>query len=243
MGMWIANGSIHESIVRETLYYAMIVNGYVAKRGEQATLATLNSGLNAGKAHPRPRLTQNDPARLAVDPNAFRMRDPAPANVKRFVRLLRGDSIDAKAVHWLWTGFVPSGKLTILAGAGGTGKSTLAFGLAAIVTTAGVWPDGTRCVAPGNVLIWSSEDDPADTIAPRIMAAGANASRYGVIEGTRNERGDNAPFDPANDMEALREAVKRIGGISLLIIDPIVSAVMPTSHLQSEAMADLGQWS
>lgn len=106
-------------------------------------------------------------------------------------------------------------------------------------STGGIWPDGTRCAAPGNVLIWSSEDDPADTIKPRLTAGGADASRCGVIEGTRNERNENRPFDPANDMEALREAIKGIGGLSLLIIDPIVSAVTGDMHKANDVRRNL----
>jgi hypothetical protein len=254
MGTLVANGSIEESAVRDALYHAMITNGYVAKHGEKVTLGTLNSGLNAGKTKPRSLIAQADLVPVTIAPNAFRIRSETPKNSKplhlseplnpvrdgkRSVTLLRGFEIEAKPLHWLWHGFLPSGKLTILAGAGGTGKSTLAFGLAAIVTSAGMWPDGTRCSAPGNVLIWSSEDDPADTIKPRMTAAGADASRYGVIEGTHNERGDKGPFDPATDMEALREAVKGIGGISLLIIDPIVSAVTGDMHKANDVRRNL----
>jgi hypothetical protein len=254
IGTLVANGSIEESTVREALFRAATINGHVEKHGNKGTLDTLNSGLNAGKTKPRPRVAQSDLAPVAVDPNAFRIREmptmnsrPSQPSVplnsapngKRSVTLLRGSDIEAKAVRWLWRGFLPSGKLTILAGAGGTGKSTLAFGLAAIVTTAGLLPDGTRCSTSGNVLIWSSEDDPADTIKPRMTAAGADASRYGVIDGTRNERGDKGPFDPATDMHALRGAVKGIGGVSLLIIDPILSAVSGDMHKANDVRRNL----
>ncbi len=85
--------------------------------------------------------------------------------------------IEEQPITWLWNGFLPAAKLTLLAGAGGTGKSTIAFSFAAIITTGGEWPDGTRCNQPGNVVIWSSEDDPADTIKPRLMAMQADTQR------------------------------------------------------------------
>jgi putative DNA primase/helicase len=72
-----------------------------------------------------------------------------------------------------------------------------------------------------------------------MTVAGADASRYGVIDGTRSERGDKGPFDPANDMEALREAIKGIGGVSLLIIDPIVSAVTGDMHKANDVRRNL----
>jgi hypothetical protein len=74
LGTLVANGSIEESTVREVLHRAMITNGYVTKRGEQVMFATLNSGLNAGKTKPRPRVAQADLAPVAIDPNAFKIR-------------------------------------------------------------------------------------------------------------------------------------------------------------------------
>ncbi len=254
LGTLVANGSIEESTVREALYHAATINRHVEKHGKEKTLDTINSGLNVGKTKPRPLLAQFDSV-VEVDLNAFRVRSETPTinnqpshptapqnpirNSKRSVELVRGSEIEAKSVDWLWNGFLPLGKLTILAGAGGTGKSTLAFGLAAIVTTGGILPDGTRLGTFGNVLIWSSEDDPADTIKPRMTAAGADEFRYGIIDGTRDERGEQRPFDPANDMDALREAIKGIGGVSLLIIDPIVSAVSGDMHKANDVRRSL----
>jgi putative DNA primase/helicase len=163
----------------------------------------------------------------------------AQVSGKRSVNLLQGSEIEAKPVTWIWEGYLPSGKLTLLAGAGGTGKSTIAFNLAATITNAGVWPDGTRCSGAGNVLVWSSEDDPADTIKPRLMAVGANERRYGVISGVSDEQGISCPFDAARDMDGLRESVTRIGGISLLIIDPIVTAVIGDMHKANDVRRSL----
>jgi hypothetical protein len=90
-----------------------------------------------------------------------------------------------------------------------------------------------------NVLIWSSEDDPADTIKPRLMAVGANEQRYGVIQGVTDEHGLSCPFDAGRDMDGLRESVRGIGGISLLIIDPIVSAVSGDMHKANDVRRSL----
>jgi hypothetical protein len=122
------------------------------------------------------------------------------------------------------------GKLHILAGAGGTGKTTLLLGLIATITTGGRWPDGSLCNEPGNALIWSSEDDPADTLVPRLAAAGADLTRVHIIQGRINAQGDADPFDPANDIALLRATAHEIGGVSLLMLDPIVSAVKGDMH-------------
>jgi putative DNA primase/helicase len=164
---------------------------------------------------------------------------PSKRSAKRSVALLQGAEIAERPIHWLWNGYLPQGKLTLLAGAGGTGKSTIAFNLAATITNGGLWADGSRCNIAGNVLIWSSEDDPADTIKPRLMAVGANDRRYGIISGTIDEQGMSCPFDAARDMDALREAVGSIGGVSLLIIDPIVSAVSGDMHKANDVRRSL----
>ncbi len=122
-------------------------------------------------------------------------------------------------------------KLHILAGAPGTGKTTIACDLAARLTVDGYWPDGTRAQG-GNVLIWSGEDDPSDTLAPRLKAMGADMSQVYFVVGVKEGTG-NRPFDPATDMAALAEAVAVIKPV-LLIVDPIVSAVAGDSHKNTE---------
>src|SRR5690242_9805644 len=93
------------------------------------------------------------------------------------VRLVRGSSVAPKKYDWLWQGWLAKGKLHVLAGKKGAGKSTLVFSLfAAITADAGRWPDGTKAPS-GSVLVWSSEDDFEDTILPRFLAAGGNPDR------------------------------------------------------------------
>lgn len=156
------------------------------------------------------------------------------------VTLLCAADVQELPIHWLWDGWIARGKLSILAGSAGTGKTTLALGLAATVTTGGAWPDGVRCVEPGNVLIWSSEDDPADTLKPRLMACGADVRRVFFVQGVADElTGEILPFDPARDIPTLNAAVSAIGGASLLLIDPIVSAVAGDMHRANDVRRGL----
>lgn len=146
------------------------------------------------------------------------------------VNAVSAATIKPVAIRWLWPGWLAKGKLHILAGAGGTGKTTLLISLIATITTGGRWPDGSRCSEPGNALIWSSEDDPADTLVPRLAAAGADLNRVHIIQGRTNAQGEVDPFDPANDIALLRATANEIGGVSLLMLDPIVSAVKGDMH-------------
>jgi hypothetical protein len=155
------------------------------------------------------------------------------------VTLTMMTEVREKPIKWLWPGFLPSGMLTLLCGSGGTGKSTLAFSIASIVSRGGLWPDGSKCDEAGNVLIYSSEDDVARTIKPRLILAGADQSRVGTIDGIR--RGDGSPlaFDPASDIDSLRDAVWELGGISLLVIDPIVNAITGDMHKANDVRRGL----
>lgn len=150
---------------------------------------------------------------------------PAPVSPLWRAELTAAAAIKPTAIRWLWPGWLPRGKLAILAGAGGSGKTTLVIGLIGTLSSGGVWPDGERCAERGNSIIWSSEDDPADTLVPRLIAAGADLSKVHFVEGRINGLGEREPFDPARDFDLLKEAVLSIGSVSLLLLDPIVNLV------------------
>jgi len=161
------------------------------------------------------------------------------------VHLINGATIRPAPIDWLWDGWLAAGKLHILAGAPGTGKTTLALALAAALTTRGYWPDGSRVRTVGDVLIWSGEDDPTDTLAPRLLACGADMRRVHFVGSVRD--GDvHRPFDPASHMPELSDAATRVGNVRLLICDPVVSAVTGDSHKNTEVrralqpLVDLG---
>ena len=148
------------------------------------------------------------------------------------VQLTCANEIKPKPIDWLWDGWLARGKLEVLSGIAGTGKTTLAISLAATVSIGGKFPDGTRSPI-GSVLIWSGEDSAKDTLVPRFMAAGADLSKIHFIGDV--EHGDQMrSFDPAIDIAALNNAAAKIDNISLLIVDPIVNAVAGDSHKNGE---------
>ena len=169
---------------------------------------------------------------LALPDDEVDVSCAAGKKAKPEVLLLNGADLTPEPVRWLWSGWLALGKLHILAGAPGQGKTTIALAFAATVTNGGHWPDGTRC-EPGKILIWSGEDDPADTLLPRLLAAGADRSNCYFVSGTRID-GEVQPFDPARDMAALETQAQRIGGVKLLVVDPVVSAVTGDSHKNTE---------
>ena len=153
-------------------------------------------------------------------------------------------TLKPEPVSWLWEGWLALGKFHVLAGAPGQGKTTLALAIMALITNGGRWPDGSHCPA-GNVLMWSGEDDPADTLLPRLLAMGADPDRVFFVTGTRMA-GEVCPFDPARDMAQLMAQAEAIGDVRLLVVDPVVSAVAGDSHKNTEVrralqpLVDLG---
>ena len=173
---------------------------------------------------------------LFVDPRSIPGAEPARDAPER-VELIRADGLTPQPIRWLWPGWLAKGKLHVLAGAPGTGKTTIAIDLAACVTSGRPLPSGWR-PERGNVLIWSGEDDPADTLVPRLLAAGADVTRVHCVGDVRGPDGPR-PFDPAHDVDKLAAACAGIDNIALLIVDPLVSAVAGDSHKNAEVRRGL----
>lgn len=162
--------------------------------------------------------------------------DNAPASG---VILTRGSDVDLEAVDWVWDGWLAAGKLHLLAGQPGTGKTTIALALAATVSAGGQWPDGTPLQGtPGDVIIWSGEDDIRDTIAPRLVAAGADMHRIHIVAGMRSHS-TTFPFDPAAHLASLSDAAEKLPQLRLVVIDPVVAVVSGNSHRNAEVRRGL----
>ncbi len=150
---------------------------------------------------------------------------------KGSVDLVCALDIKPEPVSWVWEGYIAQGKVHILAGPAGHGKTTILLALGATITIGGRWPDGSWAEV-GDIAIWSGEDAPADTIIPRLISCGADLSRVHIVNGVLAD-GENRSFDPSVDIPLLREALAG-KNIKMLIIDPIVSAVGGDSHKNAE---------
>jgi len=133
----------------------------------------------------------------------------------------RLSTVEPETVRWLWRDRIPLGKLTVLDGDPGLGKSTLLLDLAARVTTGTAMPDGAPA-ENGLVILVTGEDGIADTVRPRFDAAGGDAERLNVLEAVRDDRGVR-PLSLPEDVAALRATLLPLKRARLIIVDPFVA--------------------
>jgi hypothetical protein len=124
-------------------------------------------------------------------------------------------------VSWIWPNYVPANKITVVEGDPSRGKSLMVADLVARVTTGRTMPDGSigDLVGPVNVLILASEDDAADTLRPRLEAAGADLSRVYLWETVTNDQVTRMPLLP-EDLAQMASIINEIDA-KLVVIDPL----------------------
>ena len=128
------------------------------------------------------------------------------------LNLISMSEINAEEVQWLWYPYIPLGKLTILQGDPGEGKTSFILAVIAALTRGEPLPECERAAEPMNVIYQTAEDGLADTIKPRLESAGADCTRVLVIdEGKRELTLCDA---------RLEEAIRRTGA-KLIVLDPL----------------------
>jgi putative DNA primase/helicase len=125
--------------------------------------------------------------------------------------------VESRPVEWLWRNWVPKGKLTLLVGDPGVGKSLATLSLAASVTSGRPMPDGTRCMR-GTVLLLNAEDSVEDTVRPRLEAAEADLSLCRSL--AFSDESGRVTVQVPGQLEQLREAIRKHEP-ALVVIDPI----------------------
>ena len=177
----------------------------------------------------RPRATRND--RQRAEPFA-----PGSAPLGVCVA-----DVEPEPVRWMWPGRLSAGKVHLLDGDPGTGKSTIYSFLAACVTAGVPWPDGALVPASarGGVVIVTAEDDVATTIRPRLEAAGADVSRVSVVGVIPTPNGaGRLPVLP-DDVALIVGECDRIGA-RLLVFDPVTAYLGDiNSHRDSDVRGGL----
>ncbi|MGP3923893.1 AAA family ATPase [Streptomyces sp. 8N616] len=149
--------------------------------------------------------------------------DPVPAPAAPMVRVVRLSTVRRKPITWLWDRYMPTGKLTLVEGDPGDGKSTMTCDLAARISAGRPMPDGSPTVP---VLFLTAEDGVEDTIAPRLEAARADMARVMVLTeiGEQDERGavHARPVELPADLPHLARIIRE-DGVRMVVIDPLMA--------------------
>ena len=136
------------------------------------------------------------------------------------------DSIKEKDIEWLWYPYIPFGKLTLVEGDPGEGKSTLMLNIASLLSTGSPLPASITHIDPITVIYQCSEDDIADTIKPRLIQAGADCSKIAYIV----DDDCSLCMDDIRIEETIRKTSAR-----LLILDPIQSFLSHDADMSNAA--------
>ncbi len=131
---------------------------------------------------------------------------------KTELKLIHMSEIESEEVSWLWYPFIPYGKLTIVQGDPGDGKTTFVLNVAAKLSKAEALDETMKCEEPIHIIYQTAEDGLADTVKPRLEKAGADCTRISVI--------DESDKSLSMVDERLEEALQRTNA-KLLILDPI----------------------
>jgi putative DNA primase/helicase len=165
-------------------------------------------------------------------------KDKAPpskktnGNSKPRLVVTRASDIKAEKVKWLWPGRFSRGNVSIIAGEPGLGKSQIAAKLAATVSRGRKWPCKEGSAPKGHVIMIIAEDGAADTVRPRLEAAGANLKRVSIIKEVADRTTDPRPFRLLADLDRLDQVIGNVRDPQLVIIDPLSACLTPVDGQQ-----------
>ena len=128
------------------------------------------------------------------------------------LEIIKASEIKIEAIDWLWFPYIPFGKVTILQGDPGCGKTMVALDIAARLSSGNPLPFTDSCTEPINVIYQTAEDGWGDTIKPRLLTAGADCSRIMLIEEKES---------PLSFSDRRLEQAITCSGSRLLILDPL----------------------
>ena len=161
--------------------------------------------------------------------------------------VIDASTVTPKPINWLWPGRMALGKLSILAGDPGGGKSTVTCDMAARVSTGTCWPDNVFAEAPrGTVIMLNCEDDIEDTIVPRLNKHAADLTKIKFIPCVTDALNGNRErqMNLADDMRAIEAVVEQVGDCKLIVIDPITAHMGDVdSNCNAEVRGILAPWS
>lgn len=166
-----------------------------------------------------------------VDLSFSAPRQPDPPTPRPSAVTTRLSHVAPRPVAWLWDRWLPLGKLSILGGHPGVGKSMLSAGIAATLSVGGRWPDGSPAQLASTIFLLA-EDAADDTLRPRLDLLGADPDRILSLDAVDDGAGSEVYFNLGKHLEALEHAIVAEGA-KLVVIDPL-SAFLPRRNRNDE---------
>jgi hypothetical protein len=146
--------------------------------------------------------------------------------------------IPMEHIEWLWPNRFARGKLGLIGGMPEEGKSQIAIDICARITRTQEWPCGEGTAPLGSCIILSAEDAAADTLVPRLAAAGADRSRVEIAKAVADQEGKTRLFSLIEDIDKLERRIREIGNVLLVVIDPL-SAYLGIKKIDSYRTSDV----
>ncbi|MCI0348960.1 MAG: AAA family ATPase [Acidobacteriales bacterium] len=150
--------------------------------------------------------------------------EPAATGTNRSDAGVLLSEVRPERVEWLWPGYVPLGKITMLDGDPGLGKSLLTLEIAARISR-GEAIAGTGKGLAGGVVLLTAEDGLGDTVRPRLEAAGADLQRIVALKYSPDEQGEKTASCIPVDIPTIRQAIARVAA-KMVIVD-VLMAYLP----------------
>ncbi len=132
--------------------------------------------------------------------------------MKKELKLIQMSNVEVEDIKWVWYPYIPYGKITVVQGDPGEGKTTFILALVALLTKGEPLPEEEQANEPINVIYQTAEDGLADTIKPRLLSVGADCERVLVI--------DENEIELTLSDERLEQAINETNA-KVIVLDPI----------------------
>ena len=137
------------------------------------------------------------------------------------IKIFTFDEIESEEIRWLWKPYIALGKITVIQGDPGTGKTTFAIAIASLISKNRRMPTGRAKPVEGTVIFQSGEDSPNDTIKPRLVACKADCSKILFAESDRGL-----------DLGGIEKVIIQTNA-KLMVIDPLQAFLSANQDITS----------
>jgi hypothetical protein len=179
----------------------IVANAYAYAKGTQGGKHPTAIAIKEFAAEPLP------PDKVAAEP----------------LSMTKASDVKPRNIQFVWQDRLALGKHTAIPGRGGEGKSQVVYDIAGRITNGAAWPCSKDIAPQGSVVLLNAEDDPADMMIPRLLAAGADLNRVHIVEAVNTSNGGKKRFNIQADLDKLYTVCRTLGDVVMVAVDPLGS--------------------